>query len=144
MSSAAAGPPSSLSGVRVFLAEDEPMILWALEEVLDELGCEVVGTATLVTEALAFVASHRFDVAVLDGRLADGNIDPVIDVLVARGTPFILASGLASPGFKERFSGAVALQKPYNAADLEQALARALKRDNPDSPDERPSTPLIG
>lgn len=104
------------------------MILWALEEALGDLGCQVVGTATLVTEALAFVADHVFDVAVLDARLIDGDIDPVIDVLVARGTPFILASGLAHPGFTERFSRAVALQKPYDIADLEHAIARVLQR----------------
>jgi CheY-like chemotaxis protein len=128
MSPAAAGPPPSLTGVRVFLAEDEPMILWAFEEALGDLGCQVVGTAALVTEALAFVATHGFDVAVLDARLIDGDIDPVIDVLAAGGTPFILASGLVQPGFTERFSSAVALQKPYDIADLEHAIARVLQR----------------
>jgi len=89
----------------------------------------VVGIATRVTEALAFVANHSFDVAVLDGKLFDENIFSVVDVLVAWGTPFILASGLASSGFTERLSRAVVLQKPYDIADLEHALARVVKRE---------------
>ena len=119
-------PPTALSGARVFLAEDEVMLLLALEDVLGELGCKVVGTATRVTEALAFVASHPFDVAVLDGKLADGNIDPVVEMLAARGTPFVLASGLAQSDFTQGFGNAVVLQKPYTDADLRQALLLAL------------------
>jgi CheY-like chemotaxis protein len=117
---------ATLSGVSVFVAEDEPMLLWALEEVLAELGCKVVGTSTRVTDALAFVATHTFDVAVLDGKLSDGPIDRVVEVLVARGTPFILASGVASSECSARFGNVTSLQKPYNDADLQQALLLAL------------------
>jgi len=86
----------------------------------------VVGTAARVTEALTFVASHPLDIAVLDGTLADGSIAPVIDALVLRGTPFILATGLASSNYSETFSRVVVLQKPYTVADLRQALLLAL------------------
>jgi CheY-like chemotaxis protein len=119
-------PPTALAGLRVFVAEDEPMILWALEDHLGELKCKVVGTAARVTEALAFVASHSFDIAVLDGTLADGSIAPVIDALVVRGTPFILATGLVSSDYSETFSSVVVLQKPYTVVDLRQALLLAL------------------
>ena len=115
-----------LSGVSVFLAEDEPMLVWALEEVLSDLGCQVVGTAARVTEALAFVAHHAFDVAILDGTLADGSVDPVVDVLKARGTPFILATGLTSTDVATKYPRAAVLQKPYKDADLRQALLLVL------------------
>ena len=119
-------PTTALSGARVFIAEDEPTLLLVLEDVLGELGCKVVGTARRVAEALAFVASHPFDVAVLDGKLADGSIDPVVEMLVARGTPFVLASGLAQSDFSQGLSSAVVLQKPYTDADLRKALLLAL------------------
>ena len=119
---------ADLAGTRVFLAEDEPMLLWALEELLADFGCEVVGTATRVTQALAFVAAHTFDVAVLDGKLADGEVDPVVAVLAARGTPVVIASGAASSECTERFSSVVSVQKPYRDADLRQALHLALRR----------------
>jgi CheY-like chemotaxis protein len=121
-----AEPPRDLLGLRVFVAEDEPMILWALEDYLAELGCKVVGTASRVDEGLAFVANQPFDIAVLDGTLTDESVAPVVELLIARGTPFILASGRASPDFAEAFSNVVALQKPYTIADLRQALLVAL------------------
>lgn len=121
-------PSTVLVGTRVFLAEDEPMLSWALEEVLTDLGCRVVGTATRVTEALAFVTNHAFDVAILDGKLTDGTIDPVVDVLLARGTPVIIATGVTSSECAERFGNVVSIQKPYKDTDVGQALLRALAR----------------
>ncbi len=116
---------ASLAGTRVFLAEDEPMLLWALEELLTDLGCEVVGTASCVSEALAFAACHSFDVAVLDATLADGQIDPVVAALVARSISVIIASGAAPADCIERFGNVVAIQKPYKDVVLHQALLRA-------------------
>ena len=120
--------PSTLAGVSVFLAEDEPVLVWALEEVLSELGCKVVGSAARVTDAMAFVAQHTFDVAVLDGTLADGSIDPVVELLLARGVPFILSSGRSSCDVTKKYSHAIVLQKPYKDVELQQALLLALAR----------------
>jgi CheY-like chemotaxis protein len=118
--------PSALLGVSVFLAEDEPVLVWALEEVLGELGCKVVGSAARVTDAMAFVAQHTFDVAVLDGTLADGDIDRVVELLMARGVPFILSSGRSSCDVTKKYRHAVVLQKPYKDIELRQALLLAL------------------
>ena len=123
---------AALLGLRVFLAEDEPMLLWALEEMMSDFGCSVAGTAARVTDATAFVASHPFDVAVLDGTLRDGPIDPVVAVLAARGTPVIIASGIASLECAARFGTVVYLQKPYRDADLRQALLLALAQGQPE------------
>lgn len=120
--------PSTLAGVSVFLAEDEPVLVWALEEVLGELGCQVVGSAARVTDAMAFVAQHSFDVAILDGTLADGSIDPVVELLTARGVPVILSSGRSSCDATKKYSHAVVLQKPYKDVELRQALLLALAR----------------
>ena len=117
---------TTLAGIQVFVAEDEPILLWALEEVLEGLGCTVAGSAKRVTEGLAFVAGNSFDVAVLDGSLADGSIDPLVKVLVDRGTPFVMASGLSSSDFSEAFSSGVFIRKPYNEMELRQALLLAL------------------
>lgn len=117
---------AAVEGLKVFLAEDEPMLLWALEEIMSDLGCTVAGTAARVTDATAFVANNAFDVAVLDATLSDGPVDPVVAVLSARGTPVIIASGAAAAECAARFGDAVYLQKPYRDADLRQALLQAL------------------
>jgi DNA-binding NtrC family response regulator len=118
--------PAGLTGVRVFAAEDEPMLLWALEQILAELGCEVIGTATQVADALAFVKDNIFDVAVLDGRLADGHIQPVADLLFARGTPMVITSGGARWETAAKFNDALYLQKPYKCEDLKKVLLAAM------------------
>lgn len=119
--------PTTLVGISVFVAEDEPILLMAIEDALLELGCTVIGTASRVKESLAFVADNVFDIAVLDGSLADGRIDPVVHMLIARGTPFVVASGFASGHFPTSFGSAVFLRKPYSDAHLGQALLRALQ-----------------
>ena len=119
---------TTLAGIQVFVAEDEPILLWALEEVLEGLGCTIAGSAKKVTEALAFVAGNSFDVAVLDGSLADGSVGPLVEVLAARGTPFVMASGLNSSDFSETFSSGVFVRKPYNEKELRQALLLALAK----------------
>ena len=68
------------------------------------------------------------DVAILDGTLADGSIDPVVGLLMARGVPFILSSGRSSYDVTKKYSHAVALQKPYKDVELRQALLLALTR----------------
>jgi len=118
--------PRTLLGVRVFVAEDEPMLVWALEEVLIDLGCTVVGTAGRVTEALAFVATNTFDIAILDGALEDGPIDQVVKLLASRGTPIVIASGLSPTDTQRRFGHVTTVQKPYKDIDLQSALLAAL------------------
>ena len=118
--------PVELAALNVFIAEDEPMLLFSLEEILSELGCVVVGSATRVSEALAFAANQAFDVAVLDVSLADGVIDPVVSALTQRGIPVVVASGMSRGEAAERFCGVIMLQKPYRDRDLQLALIKAL------------------
>jgi CheY-like chemotaxis protein len=112
----------TLLDLRVFLAEDEPVLLMELEENLGDLGCTVVGTATKVSETLEILASQEFDIAILDVRLKDSTIEPVGDALVKRGIPFIIATGDSSIELLRRFPDAPVLNKPYGLDDLRKAL----------------------
>ena len=115
-------PPRPVAGLRIFLAEDEPMILMLLEDVIESLGCVVAGTAKSVAAALDAISSLQFDLAILDGKLEDGTVDPVARNLVERYIPFILASGSASSQFKDNLGAAVLLQKPYSVQGLCSAI----------------------
>ena len=114
----------NLQNLRVFLAEDEPVLLMELEENLADLGCKVVGTATKVSETLKILASQEFDIAILDVRLKDLTIEPVGEALVKRGIPFIIATGDSSIELLRRFPNSPVLNKPYSIEDLRQALLR--------------------
>lgn len=111
-------------GLRVFIAEDEAMLVWALTDIIEDFGGVVVGTASRVTEALSFVANKSFDIAILDGALADGAVDPVVEFLAARKTPFVIASGCSSADLK--YGACFAVQKPYMESDLKRAMLAAL------------------
>lgn len=115
-----------LAGVRVFIVEDEALILDTLQDMLEGLGCHVVESAVRVDEALAKLAAVDLDVAVLDVNVAGHRIDPVADLLAARGVPFVFASGYGRASLPAAHRERVLLTKPYRKADLRAALDAAL------------------
>ncbi len=118
----------SLAGTRVFIVEDEALILDTLQDMLEDLGCKVVESATRVGEALAKVPALAFDVAVLDVNVAGERVDPVADLLANRGVPFLFATGYGRSSLAAAHRERVVLTKPYRKADLEAALAAVLSR----------------
>lgn len=118
----------SLAGTRVFIVEDEALILDTLQDMLEDLGCEVVESAARVGEALAKVPSLAFDVAVLDVNVAGERIDPVADLLANRGVPFLFSTGYGRSSLAAAHRERVVLTKPYRKSDLEVALAAVLPR----------------
>lgn len=106
----------------VFIAEDDDLISMVLEDILDELGCKVVGTSTSVSAASDFVAGNTFDVAIVDVRLRDGSVEPFADELVTRNVPFALATGYASQELITRYPGTPVLHKPYMIDDVRRVL----------------------
>ncbi len=115
-----------LRGLRLFIVEDEAIIAMMLEDMLDDLGCAVVGSARSVDAALGDIQHMDFDGAILDVNLRGERADPVADALIARGLPFVFATGYGEIGIAERFKGVVVLQKPFEATLLRRALLRAL------------------
>ena len=115
-----------LQGLRLLIVEDEAIIAMMLEDMLDDLGCAVVGSVRSVTAALDNIKEMEFDGAILDVNLRGERVDPIADALVAHGLPFIFATGYGEVGISERFKGAVVLQKPFESALLRRALLRGV------------------
>lgn len=111
---------------KVLLVEDEILIAMMVEEMLVELGFEVIGPATRLKRALEFAHSASFDFAVLDVNLANEQSYPVAQVLVQRQIPFIFATGYGAKGLTEDFRGSVALQKPFQSTQLARAISAIL------------------
>ena len=112
---------SSLRGARVLVVEDEAMLSLNLAAILRDLGCVVAGTADKLDDALRMARTSDFDVALLDVNIGGKRVDPVTEVIRARGTPIIFVTGYG----KTAASGLV-LEKPYDAAALERMLSEAL------------------
>lgn len=125
--------------LRVLVAEDDDLILMLLEDILDELGCSVASSVSVVTDAMDKVTSSTFDAAILDVRLRDGTIEPVADQLMAMGKPFALATGYAAKSLVERYGNVPVLQKPYLIDDVRRVLA-GFARDRNDGAEMQSAT----
>lgn len=114
---------SILAGKRILLAEDDFLIALTAEEALVAVGATVVGPAHSLAEGLALVDREPLDAAVLDVNLNGEDSREVAERLVARGVPFVLATGydrLANP------YRVPVVTKPYDGARIAAALRRAL------------------
>jgi CheY-like chemotaxis protein len=115
----------SSPGKRVLVVEDEMMIRMLLEGMLDDLGHTVAGEAGEINEAMALAEQAEFDVALLDVNLNGRPITPVVEILVARGVPFVFASGYGKRGVPEAYRGSPTLQKPFQVEALAEAIEAA-------------------
>ena len=55
-------------------------------------------------------------------------ISPVVEVLIARGLPFVFATGYGQRGVPEPYRQTPTLQKPFQADALAQAIKAAAPR----------------
>lgn len=113
---------------RVLLVEDEPIVAIALQDILEDLGYEVVGPAFRLARALELAGSETFDAAILDVNMGDGDSYGVADRLRARGIPYLFATGYGAAGLEPGHEETVVLQKPYREAQVAEALERLLGR----------------
>ena len=113
-----------LHGLKVLLVEDEAIVALMVEHLLDDLGCRVVGPAGELAEAFVLAERESFDCAVLDVNLGGQRVDPFVDLLKARGAPFIFATGYGPAGVREEDRAWPVLLKPINSRLLSEALGR--------------------
>lgn len=116
----------SLAGTRVFLVEDEALILFTLQDMIEDLGCVVADVALRIEDALAKGAAVSCDVAILDVNVAGERIDAVADLMAARGLPLVFATGYGRPSLPAAHVGRPMLAKPYRPVDVRTALEAAL------------------
>ncbi len=121
----------ALSGVRAVLIEDEAQVAFLIEAMLADLGCEPVGVAARVSEALALIAATSFDVALLDLNLAGELSYPVADQLAAQGKPFVFVTGYGPSGLPPQHRAVPVVTKPFRGKDIAEALCMALGADGP-------------
>jgi len=107
---------------RVLVVEDEMLIGMLLEDMLTDLGHEVAAIVPRLKEALAAVDRETYDLAILDVHLHGESGFPVAEALIAKGVPFVFATGYGERGLPETYRGRPVLQKPFAKDDLERVL----------------------
>ena len=113
---------AKLDGLRVLVVEDEMMVSMLIEDMLADMGCQVVGPASRLDEAMELVGSAELDCAVLDVNLGGQPIFPLADVLREKGAPFAFATGYGDAGLRDIDKGTPVLHKPFRESDLARVL----------------------
>jgi CheY-like chemotaxis protein len=117
---------SNLAGLRVLVIEDESMVAMLLQDMLAEIGCEVIGVVSRFNDAVEKAKSLAFDIAVLDINLNGRYTFPIADLLAERGVAFVVATGYGTTSLPESVQRVPILPKPFRQRDLKRALRAAL------------------
>jgi DNA-binding response OmpR family regulator len=120
---------NQLSGVRVLVVEDDPLMAMDLEATLAEAGTVVVGLCRTLDEAVARADADDFAVVVLDFGLGSDMASPVARRLANRGVPFVLYTGKSrrEPGLIEWRDYSI-VEKPASPRALVSAVRAVLSR----------------
>lgn len=124
---------SVIPGYSVLVVDDEEIIRSLVQEILEELGHQVVCAATSL-EALALIEEKRFDLAfvdlkmpVMDGAELFGRMkakQPTLPVIIITGYPEseIMARALKQGPF-------AVMNKPFNESDIITAVNNFVRKD---------------
>lgn len=111
---------------KVYIVEDEALVAMLIEDMVTELGHEVVGMASSLEDALSMAHNLECDLALLDIHLNGQKSFPVARTLAERGIPFLFASGYGAPGLEDGFIDSLILSKPFSIAQLDKQIQRCL------------------
>lgn len=112
---------TSVTGKRVLLVEDDPVVAMVVEGTLRDMGLEVVVDLSLV-DALGDVESGEFDAAVIDVGLRGENARAVMVALQAQNVPFMVMSGGDLTTLAAEFPRVRMMAKPLDMSSLQEAV----------------------
>ena len=115
---------AALSGLTVLIIEDEFLIAADVQHIVEEAGAAVALLASSISSARQLLAGEQpIDVCILDLKLGSEDGFPLAQEFRESGMPFVVATGLEGD---LELPGVVVVQKPYDAAQVVDALLRAL------------------
>lgn len=118
---------SELDGRKILLVEDSPVVSSFGEDVLDELGCTVVGPAANLASARELAETAEMDAAIVDVRIRGDKSFGICEILDNRGVPFVLTSGYADWPVPEKWEHVPQMPKPYKLEDVEAVLMKVFQ-----------------
>jgi CheY-like chemotaxis protein len=117
---------AELGGKRILVVEDSPVVGPFTADILDELGCEVVGPAPNMAAARTLVEAGGFDAALMDVHIRGERVFPLCEILSSKGIPFVFTSGYADWTMPEQWRDRPRLNKPYTIKQVEGSLRQLL------------------
>ncbi|WP_129775801.1 response regulator [Peristeroidobacter soli] len=103
-----------MSGMTVLVVEDDFIVAYDMQMMLEEQGARVLGPAHSLAEAKTLLAKEQPTVAVLDVNLNGEHVFPLADELRAKDVPFLFATAYADDDrlFPQAVRSAPRLAKP--------------------------------
>ena len=117
----------SAAKLKVLIVEDESIVAMMIEDLIVDMGHEVVGMAGRLEQAQKLAEDLALDFAIIDVNLNGQHTYPVAETLKARGVPFVFATGYGAQGLKDEWKQNPVLQKPFQPEDLERAINAVAK-----------------
>jgi CheY-like chemotaxis protein len=108
---------ADLSGMRILVVEDEPLLAMASADLLADSGCTVAGPASSVKQGMRLLEQEAIDGAILDINLRGEMVFPLADALAERSIPFVYVTGYGKL-LRACNHGRPILQKPYSNQQL--------------------------
>lgn len=115
-----------IGNASVLILEDEPIVAFALEDMLIDLGFESIRVATTIEEAFRHLDDFTPAAAVLDVNIRGSRSYGVAEVLASRHVAFIFATGYGDAEHPEAFKSISTLTKPYSQEQLRLALQASM------------------
>jgi CheY-like chemotaxis protein len=111
------------SRLTVLIAEDNLIPALEIEDIVRDLGCQVVGPVGKLSEVMKLIETTQFDAALLDVELKNGEkVYPAADLLRSRGIPFAFFTAYDREVLGPKYADDIVVEKPFLRADLEKCL----------------------
>jgi DNA-binding response OmpR family regulator len=109
-----------LRGRKLLLVEDDPWIAMELDDLIRTLGGKVLGPFSQVTQALGWITRETVDGAVLDVRLNGEVTFTITDILMERGRPVLLVTGVAPESVPAKYRTLPTVRKPFEPDEFQR------------------------
>ena len=118
---------SSVGAKRIMVVEDDPVVAMLVEDMVRDMGHEVLINLTL-DQAMFEIEAGEIDAVLLDMHLRGEDGRPILLELLARKIPFLVLSGSDQSALKSEFPQIRIVAKPFNKVALEDAVRELLGR----------------
>lgn len=109
--------------LRLFYLEDNPLLVFHLECILEEMGHTLVGSAVSFRDLKNEFSDLKVDAVLIDIDLADGRTGPAAAIwLGERNIPSIFVTGQQAAADDNRNVVLGIVSKPVSKRELEEAL----------------------
>lgn len=113
----------TIAGRRFLLVEDEPIIGFALEDMMIAEGADTRFASSL-DEGISLAEAHDFDAAVLDVNLHGKDSYPLARKLREKGVDVVFATGYGIEPLPDDLAEVETVAKPYSVESIRAAFAR--------------------